>query len=90
MKVTIQRGTVRNRLTALFALVALTCGAWAQTPGYPVATEKAGDVAHQNANLGLGRGAAPLPEPGTWIAMGTLLVAAAALIAREKRRRTNG
>jgi hypothetical protein len=86
---------LQRRFGVLAVILALFVAPFslAQTPG----AEKAGANANAAAvnaggNLGqgstqVGKGAAPLPEPATWVGMGTLLLAVTALVVAQKRRR---
>lgn len=72
------------------ATVMLACAAplaWAQGRGSVQAEAHANEHAVA-AGGNLGHGAAPLPEPSTWIAMGTLVIAAAWIVASKRRRQT--
>jgi hypothetical protein len=78
----------RRRLAILGGGLALTCGlplaSMAQTPG----AGPAGNNANSNASANggnLGQGAAPLPEPSTWITMGSLVALVAAVALARKR-----
>lgn len=78
---------IRTRLASLVAAGVLALGLPLAVNAQSSNTgqTQSQDHANPNANLGVN---APLPEPATWIGMGTLAGAAVLLVLAHRRRKT--